>query len=60
MGHPLQAVAWLANEANDRGTYLKAGDIVMLGSLVTSKFPKQGDRLRFELAGFKPIHLHVR
>jgi hypothetical protein len=32
----------------------------MLGSLVTSKFPKQGDHLRFELAGFKPIHLHVR
>ncbi len=60
MGHPLHAVAWLANEANDRGTYLKAGDIVMLGSLVTSKFPKQGDHLRFELAGFKPIHLHVR
>ena len=32
MGHPLHAIAWLANEANDRGTYLKAGDIAMLGS----------------------------
>jgi 2-keto-4-pentenoate hydratase len=60
MGHPLHAVAWLANEANDRGTYLKAGDIAMLGSLVTSKFPKKGDHLRFELEGFKPIHLHVK
>jgi 2-keto-4-pentenoate hydratase len=49
MGHPLNAIAWLANEANDRGTYLKAGDIAMLGSLVTSKFPKKGDHLRFEL-----------
>ena len=60
MGHPLNAIAWLANEANDRGTYLKAGDIAMLGSLVTSKFPKKGDHLRFELEGFKPIHLHVK
>jgi 2-keto-4-pentenoate hydratase len=59
MGHPLNAIAWLANEANDRGTYLKAGDIAMLGSLVTSKFPNKGDQLRFELEGFKPIHLHV-
>ena len=59
MGHPLNAIAWLANEANDRGTFLKAGDIAMLGSLVTSKFPNQGDHLRFELQGFKPIHLNV-
>jgi 2-keto-4-pentenoate hydratase len=59
MGHPLNAIAWLANEANDRGTYLKAGDIAMLGSLVTSKFPNKGDQLCFELEGFKPIHLHV-
>ena len=60
MGHPLHAIAWLANEANDRGTYLKVGDIAMLGSLVTSKFPNIGDHLRFELEGFKPIHLHVK
>ena len=59
MGHPLNAIAWLANEANDRGTCLKAGDIAMLGSLVTSKFPNKGDHLRFELQGFKPIHLYV-
>jgi len=60
MGHPLNAIAWLANEANDRGTYLKAGDIAMLGSLVTSKFPNKGDHLRFVLEGFAPIHLHVK
>ena len=60
MGHPLNAIAWLANEANERGTYLKAGDIAMLGSLVTSKFPNKGDHLRFELEGFKAIHLYVK
>ena len=59
MGHPLNAIAWLANEANDRGTYLKAGDIAMLGSLVTSKFPNKRDHLRFELQGFNSIHLYI-
>ncbi len=59
MGHPLNAIAWLANEANDRGTLLKSGDIAILGSLVTSKFPGPGDTLRFELTGFNPITLKV-
>lgn len=59
MGHPLNAIAWLANEANDRGSHLKEGDIAMLGSLVTSKFPKKGDHLKFDLQGFKPINLYV-
>ncbi len=60
MGHPLNALAWLANEANDRGSFLKAGDITMLGSLVASKFPVKGDQLLFKLDGFEPISLTVR
>ena len=60
MGHPLNALAWLANEANDRGSYLKAGDITMLGSLVASKFPVKGDQLRFDLDGFESISLTIR
>jgi 2-keto-4-pentenoate hydratase len=59
MGHPLQALAWLANEANARGEQLHAGDVCILGSLVSSKFPQQGDVLRFELEGFAPIELFV-
>jgi len=59
MGHPLQALAWLANEANARGEQLSAGDVCILGSLVSSKFPGQGDVLRFELEGFAPIELYV-
>ena len=59
MGHPLQALAWLANEANRRGEQLRAGDVCILGSLVSSKFPAQGDVLRFELEGFDAIELTV-
>ena len=59
MGHPLQALAWLANEANTRGEHLRAGDVCILGSLVSSKFPVRGDLLRFALQGFEPIELQV-
>jgi 2-keto-4-pentenoate hydratase len=59
MGHPLKALAWLANEANARGEQLRAGDVCILGSLVSSKFPQQGDVLRFELESFEPIELTI-
>lgn len=59
MGHPLKALAWLANEANTRGEQLRAGDVCILGSLVSSKFPQQGDVLRFELESFEPIELTI-
>jgi 2-keto-4-pentenoate hydratase len=59
MGHPLKALAWLANEANTRGEQLRAGDVCILGSLVSSKFPSRGDELRFELEGFDAIELSV-
>lgn len=59
MGHPLKALAWLANEANARGEQLRAGDVCILGSLVSSKFPQQGDVLRFDLESFEPIELTI-
>ena len=33
LGHPLEAVVWLANKLAERGTGLKAGQIVMTGSM---------------------------
>ena len=59
MGHPLQALAWLANAANHRGESLKRGQLCILGSLVSSQFPNIHDRFRFELLGFAPIELSV-
>ncbi len=38
LGHPAQAVAWLANALHERGTSLCAGQIVLAGS-ATGAFP---------------------
>ncbi len=40
LGHPLAALAWLANHRVDLGTPLRAGEFVMLGSVVKTVFLK--------------------
>ena len=51
MGHPFEAVAWLANLLNRRGRQLERDMIVMTGSSITTKFPAPGDRVRFAIDG---------
>jgi 2-keto-4-pentenoate hydratase len=59
MGHPLDALAWIANHLASRGLGLWRGDVVITGSLVTSKFPKPGDLIRFEAGELGAVELHV-
>lgn len=59
MGHPFEALAWVANNLARRGKYLRAGQIVITGSLITSKFPKAGDAIRFELGSLGSVDLAV-
>jgi 2-keto-4-pentenoate hydratase len=59
MGHPLEAVAWLANLLNRRGRILERGMIVMTGSSITTKFPAPGDRVRFAIEGLGEASLEV-
>jgi len=59
MGHPLEAVAWLANLLNRRGRALERGMIVMTGSSITTKFPVPGDRVRFVIDGLGEVALEA-
>ncbi len=59
MGHPFAALAWVANHLAARARGLRKGDIVICGSLVTSKFPRQGDVLRFEAGALGAVELRV-
>jgi len=59
MGHPLNVVAWIANHLGRRGQSLRRGDLVITGSLVTSKFPSAGDRLRFDAGALGSVELDV-
>ncbi|MEO8144012.1 MAG: fumarylacetoacetate hydrolase family protein [Betaproteobacteria bacterium] len=59
MGHPLEALAWIANNLASRGLGLWRGDVVITGSLIASKFPKAGDRIRFEAGALGAVELQV-
>jgi len=59
MGHPLAALTWVANHLSGRGQGLRRGDIVITGSLVTSKFPRAGDRVRFDAGALGSVELRV-
>ena len=49
LGHPFEAVAWLANHLNDRGRTIRAGEFVMTGSTVITYFPQTADRVKFSV-----------
>ena len=44
-GHPFEALAWLVGALASRGRGLRAGDIVMTGSIVATKWPTAGDEI---------------
>lgn len=59
MGHPLDAVAWLADHlASDRRGLLR-DEIVITGSIVTTKAVAPGDRVRFDVEGLGSVELRV-
>jgi len=52
LGHPLNALAWLANALATRGRSLAAGEFVLLGSVVETKWVEAGDLVEIEIGGF--------
>ena len=50
-GSPLASVAWLANTLGRYGVELKAGEVILSGSLVPLEPARPGDLFRLELEG---------
>ena len=46
MGHPFEALTWLANHAAATGPPLRAGDVVLTGSIVETRWVEPGDVVR--------------
>ncbi|BCP51653.1 hydratase [Kaistia sp. 32K] len=59
LGHPLAALAWLANSLAARGTMLRAGEIVLTGSLVETRWLNAGDWVEIEISGLGGVTLAV-
>ncbi|OED37589.1 hypothetical protein AB833_22905 [Chromatiales bacterium (ex Bugula neritina AB1)] len=48
LGHPYEALAWLANHQVQRGSPLQAGDYISLGSVVQTYWLNPGDTVSIE------------
>lgn len=59
MGHPLDALTWLANELPRRGGKLKTGDWAVLGSFVPVMPLDGGQEAVFAIDGIPPVSLAV-
>jgi len=59
LGDPFAAIAVVANNLLERGTRLKAGDVVMTGSTLKTRFAASGDRARYEIDGLGAVEIQV-
>jgi 2-keto-4-pentenoate hydratase len=55
LGHPHNALAWLANHLATEGKGLHAGQIVLTGSLVKTVWLNAGDKVTMELEGLGKV-----
>jgi 2-keto-4-pentenoate hydratase len=55
LGHPHNALAWLANHLAADGKGLRAGQIVLTGSLVKTVWLEAGDKVVMELKGLGTV-----
>jgi len=60
MGHPHAALAWLANNLAGRGRFLRAGQIVLTGSLVQTVWLAPEDKVVVTVSGLGSVALDVK
>ena len=59
LGHPHNALAWLANQLASQGKALRAGEIVMTGSLVKTVWLEAGNEVTMEFSGLGTVQATV-
>ena len=60
LGHPFNSVAWLAAQLASRGVGLKAGQVVMTGSVMKTVFPIEDANYRFDLEQIGSVEVGVK
>jgi 2-keto-4-pentenoate hydratase len=55
MGHPFEALAWLANNLARRGQALNAGEFVFTGSVVETMWLNRGDHVHMRMEGLGEV-----
>ena len=59
LGHPFNALSWLANKILEQKQVIEAGMIVMTGTMITTQFVKSGDHLTFSIPELGSVSLEI-
>ncbi len=59
LGHPLNALAWLANELPRHGLSLKTGDLVTTGVATNVYFAETGDKIQADFGALGTVDLEL-
>jgi 2-keto-4-pentenoate hydratase len=59
MGHPFSPLVWLVNHLTDRGTNVRAGSVILTGSLVQTQFPKRSHTYCYSLGHLGSLSLNI-
>lgn len=59
LGHPLNGLAWIANHLAGRGGMLRAGEIVMTGSALKTRFPAPGETYSYNVEHLGEVSLQI-
>ena len=57
--NPFNAVIWIADFLNKRGSELKKGQIVMTGSTFPTYFPQKGDTIEYEVFNVGKVKVNI-
>lgn len=56
---PLATLAWVANLVTSMGNIMRAGEIVITGSVIKTRYPGAGEHFRYEIAGLADVSLEI-
>ena len=59
LGHPMTALAWLADHVSRLGTPLERGQVVTLGSVVKTIYPSPGQVISTSFDGLPPATVTI-
>lgn len=59
LGHPHRSVQWVATHLETRDRVLEAGQWILTGSIVPTRFPKPGDVYEFQIDGLPGVSARI-
>ena len=58
--NPISSLVWIANLITSQDRKLLAGDVIITGSVIKTRAPKVGDKVRYNIANLSEVEITVK